>query len=122
MTFTYSVDAFENVTWAKIFLRCNENILWEKVVDTTSPSKIISFDIGKYLHDIGDVIKFNINKRDLWNVISSTDAFLTSGCSGCNRPYYTSRPSGPTYNYPRVLNTNEKEEIFESLINLVQKV
>jgi len=69
----------------------------------------------------GDIVKFNLNKRDLWNIISMTDAFLTSGCPGCNRPYYTSRPSGPIYNYPRNLSPNEKEEIFESLINLVQK-
>lgn len=79
----------------------------------------------KKLNDItfnnkGEVIKFNLNKRDLWNIVSDTDAFLTSGCSGCNRPYYTSRPSGPTYNYPRNLTNNEKEDIFESLINLVQ--
>jgi len=72
-------------------------------------------------NNIGDVIKFNLNKRDLWNVISNTDAFLTSGCSGCNRPYYTSRPSGPMYNYPRNISKNEKEDIFESLVNLVNK-
>ncbi|NVM17805.1 MAG: radical SAM protein [Candidatus Lokiarchaeota archaeon] len=69
----------------------------------------------------GDLIKFNLNKRELLNIINITDAFLTSGCSGCNRPYYTSRPSGPIYNYPRSLSTNEKEVIFESLINLVHK-
>jgi biotin synthase len=73
-------------------------------------------------NNFGEIIKFNLNKRDLWNIISETDAFLTSGCSGCNRPYYTSRPSGPIYNYPRNLSTNEKEEIFESLINLVHNI
>ena len=72
-------------------------------------------------NNIGDLIKFNLNKRDLWNLIDNTDAFLTSGCSGCNRPYYTSRPSGPIYNYPRNLSSNEKEAIYESLINLVHK-
>ncbi|MCW3977503.1 MAG: radical SAM protein, partial [Candidatus Bathyarchaeota archaeon] len=25
----------------------------------------------------------------------------TSGCPGCNRPYYNERPGGPLYNYPR---------------------
>ncbi len=72
-------------------------------------------------NNYGDVVKFNLNKKDLWNLINNTDAFLTSGCSGCNRPYYTSRPSGPIYNYPRNLSANEKEDIFESLINLVHK-
>jgi biotin synthase len=70
----------------------------------------------------GDIVKFNLNKKDLWNVVNSTDAFLTSGCPGCNRPYYTSKPSGPTYNYPRNLSTNEKEDIFNSLINLVNQI
>lgn len=72
-------------------------------------------------NNTGDIIKFNLNKRDLWTLISDTDAFLTSGCSGCNRPYYTSKPSGPIYNYPRNLSTNEKEDILESLINFVHK-
>lgn len=67
----------------------------------------------------GDIVKFNLNKRELWNIIDETNAFLTSGCPGCNRPYYTSRPSGPIYNYPRNLMTNEKENIYKSLIKLV---
>ncbi|NPA98205.1 MAG: radical SAM protein [Crenarchaeota archaeon] len=28
------------------------------------------------------------------------EAVLTSGCPGCNRPFYNERPSGPIYNYP----------------------
>ncbi len=27
-------------------------------------------------------------------------AFLTSGCPGCNRPFYNESPRGPIYNYP----------------------
>ena len=69
----------------------------------------------------GDIIKFNLNQRELWNIINTTNAFLTSGCSGCNRPYYTSKPSGPIYNYPRNLSTHEIEDIFESLINFTHK-
>lgn len=29
------------------------------------------------------------------------DAFRTSGCPGCNRPYYNESPGGPLYNFPR---------------------
>ena len=57
--------------------------------------------------------------RDLERVITQTDAFLTSGCPGCNRPYYTSRPTGPIYNYPKKLNEREKKEIYNSLIEFV---
>lgn len=28
------------------------------------------------------------------------DAFLTSGCPGCNRPFYNESPRGPIYNFP----------------------
>jgi biotin synthase len=35
------------------------------------------------------------------------EALRTSGCPGCNRPYYNERPSGPLYNYPRMLTSEE---------------
>jgi len=69
----------------------------------------------------GEVVKFYLNEKELWDIICNTDAFLTSGCPGCNRPYYTSRPSGPIYNYPRLLLTHEKEDIFKNLLNTVHK-
>jgi biotin synthase len=37
------------------------------------------------------------------------EAFRTSGCPGCNRPYYNERPSGPFYNYPRSLTWEEAQ-------------
>ncbi len=63
----------------------------------------------------GSLVNINISKQKLKNIIDDTDAFLTSGCPGCNRPYYTSRPSGPIYNYPRKLSEKEKEEIYKLL-------
>lgn len=63
----------------------------------------------------GSLVNINISKQKLKNIIDDTDAFLTSGCPGCNRPYYTSRPSGPIYNYPRNLSEKEKEEIYKLL-------
>jgi biotin synthase len=67
----------------------------------------------------GDIIRFNMSKQELKNVIDNTEAFLTSGCLGCNRPYYTSKPSGPIYNYPRELIESEKKEIYNLLLGLV---
>jgi biotin synthase-related radical SAM superfamily protein len=67
----------------------------------------------------GNLVNININRKDLENIINSTSAFLTSGCPGCNRPFYTSRPSGPIFNYPRELNDHEKEEIYNLLVNYV---
>jgi biotin synthase len=100
-----------------------------------SQPSLISFRIlqlGRYLivnrdkksnnftfNDNGSLINFNINKTELKNIVYDTDAFLTSGCPGCNRPYYTSKPSGPIYNYPRMINDNEKQEIYRLLLNRV---
>ena len=67
----------------------------------------------------GDLIKFNINRGELGNIIVNSDAFLTTGCPGCNRPYYTSKPSGPIYNFPRHLKRVEQEEIYKSLLKLI---
>jgi len=44
---------------------------------------------------------FGIPREQVWQIIRTGKPFLTSGCPGCNRPYYNERPSGPLYNYPR---------------------
>lgn len=67
----------------------------------------------------GDIIKFNLNKKELLRIIQDTDAFLTTGCPGCNRPYYTSRPSGPIYNFPRKLTQDEIRNVYNSLIKFI---
>ncbi len=72
-------------------------------------------------NNFGEIVKFNLNEKELWHIICNSDAFLTSGCPGCNRPYYTSRPSGPIYNYPRTLLTHEMDDIFKNLMNTVHK-
>ncbi|MFW9970110.1 MAG: radical SAM protein [Candidatus Odinarchaeota archaeon] len=76
--------------------------------------KDFTFDIK------GQIVNININKKDLMRIINDTNAFLTSGCPGCNRPYYTSKPSGPIYNYPRILMENEKKELYELLNRFVK--
>jgi biotin synthase len=67
----------------------------------------------------GDIVKINLNKPELLRIIQETDAFMTTGCPGCNRPYYTSRPSGPIYNFPRRLTQEEIRNIYHSLIKIV---
>ena len=43
------------------------------------------------------------------------EAFKTSGCNGCNRPYYNERPGGVIYNYPRDLTDEEFEECLNDI-------
>jgi biotin synthase len=67
----------------------------------------------------GDIIKFNLNQTELRNIIEGSNAFMTSGCPGCNRPYYTSKPSGLIYNFPRKLAVKEQDEIHKSLLRFL---
>ena len=57
----------------------------------------MAFDSNGCLTDYG------VPKERLLEVIDAGEPFLTSGCPGCNRPYYNERAGGPLYNYPRQL-------------------
>jgi biotin synthase len=70
-------------------------------------------------NNTGEIVRININQAELKNILNNTEAFLTSGCPGCNRPYYTSKPSGPIYNYPRKVKESENEEIYNILQSFV---
>lgn len=64
------------------------------------------------IHDVkfddeGRIAGFGVDEETMAEMLESGEAFLTSGCPGCNRPYYNERPSGPFYNYPRKLTTAE---------------
>ena len=47
------------------------------------------------------LIEYGVSESLLQRVVETGSPFLTSGCPGCNRPYYNERPGGPLYNYPR---------------------
>jgi len=59
----------------------------------------------------GRLLKFGISEDDLRRIIRKGSPFMTSGCPGCNRPYYNERPSGPLYNIPRSPTCKEISEI-----------
>lgn len=42
-------------------------------------------------------------------------AFQTSGCPDCNRPFYNEQPGGPLYNYPRNLTAAETQAAIEEM-------
>jgi biotin synthase len=58
----------------------------------------------------GCITGFGASKERVLEAIDSGVPFLTSGCPGCNRPYYNERPGGPLYNFPRQLLPEEIEE------------
>lgn len=117
LTITVSLFAFTPIKGTKF-----EKMIQPGIIDFRK------IQLGRYLiinnikslndftfNEEGNLIKVNITIDKLRKIINDSDAFLTSGCPGCNRPYYTSRPSGPIYNYPRILSNNENEEVFNQL-------
>jgi biotin synthase-related radical SAM superfamily protein len=54
---------------------------------------------------------FGVTAEKLIEVIESGKPFLTSGCPGCNRPYYNERPGSVLYNYPRQMTSEEIKEV-----------
>jgi biotin synthase len=61
--------------------------------------------------DQGTITKFGVSEKKLLEGVESGKPFLTSGCPGCNRPYYNERPGGVIYNYPRQLTVEEIKEV-----------
>jgi len=60
---------------------------------------------------VGHLVDFGVSEEELWHVVRTGEPFVTSGCPGCNRPYYNERPGGPLYNYPRQPLPEEIREI-----------
>jgi biotin synthase-related radical SAM superfamily protein len=55
----------------------------------------------------GRVESVGLGRPELERLLGDGEAFRTSGCPGCNRPYYNEPPRGPLYNYPRALAAQE---------------
>ncbi len=68
----------------------------------------------------GHVKSLGLPGNKLRQVLADGEAFQTSGCPGCNRPYYNESPGGLIYNYPRRLGLSEKEDVLCALFKTLQ--
>jgi biotin synthase-related radical SAM superfamily protein len=64
----------------------------------------------------GRIISFGLSEAELSAFLRDGKAFETSGCPGCNRPYYNESPRGPLYNYPRPLTPDETQSAIEEAL------
>ncbi len=64
----------------------------------------------------GQVVSFGLGRDELERALLDGQAFRTSGCPGCNRPYYNEPPRGPLYNYPGPLDTRETQRALEEAL------
>jgi biotin synthase len=64
----------------------------------------------------GMLLNYGLPANRLENALGNGTAFRTSGCPGCNRPYYNERPGGVMYNYPRPLTSEEAARETQALM------
>ena len=76
-------------------------------------SKASKFESMRFAQ--GHITDFGVSENVLRRVVSDGEAFRTSGCPNCNRPYYNERPTGPLYNYPSKPRPEELLEIGEQI-------
>jgi len=55
----------------------------------------------------GRLTRYGLSGEELREALCNGDAFRTSGCGDCNRPYYNERPGQVFFNYPRALSASE---------------
>lgn len=75
---------------------------------TQAARYLISHDLARvedFAFNGGRFTSFNI--PGLRKLLDNGEAFRTSGCPDCNRPFYNERPGGVMYNYPRPLTPSE---------------
>lgn len=67
---------------------------------------------------MGRIRRFPMDEGEIRGLVLSTSGlpFVTSGCPGCNRPYYNESPRGPFYNYPRLLRPEEAKRELELVL------
>ncbi len=82
--------------------------------------KLAEFNCFKF-NEQGRLISFGLPETELQRFLATGAAFQTSGCPGCNRPYYNERPGGIIYNYHRALSASEREAALTTLIKSLQK-
>jgi biotin synthase-related radical SAM superfamily protein len=96
------IDAYRRVQLARFL-----------IVNSVGRFEDMSFDSA------GRIVDFGVGKDTLMKAVVSGKPFLTSGCPDCNRPFYNEKPSGPIYNYPRELKTQETDAIKDQLKHFI---
>lgn len=75
----------------------------------------------EFVFRTGKLVSFGLPFDQLWDYLSKGEAFQTSGCSGCNRPYYNESPREELYNYPRPLTPEEVKRCWQELVASLDK-
>ncbi|MFQ5710407.1 MAG: radical SAM protein [Candidatus Geothermarchaeales archaeon] len=94
-----SIDAYRRVQLARFLILEGSSRFEEMVFD-----------------ERGRLMGFGADEGGVREALSSGLPFITSGCPGCNRPYYNESPGGPLYNFPYPPSREKLEEIERVLL------
>ncbi|MBC7112442.1 MAG: radical SAM protein [Candidatus Methanomethyliales bacterium] len=86
----------------------------ELIITGKATEKDFSYD------SLGRIMKINVSRDVIEEIVEKGDAFMTRGCPGCNRPYFNEKVTGPVYNYPRRLDRMEVEEVRRELLGGIE--
>ncbi len=65
----------------------------------------VAYDAERRVHSFG------LSEQEIRTFLSAHFVFLTHGCPGCNRPFYTEAPGGIMFNYPQMPAAYAQREI-----------
>lgn len=80
------------------------------IVNNLASFSDINFDDGK-------ITNFGATEKAISSALRTGEPFRTSGCPDCNRPFYNEAPSGPIYNYPEKLNSEDIQKVKSELLS-----
>lgn len=72
-------------------------------------------DLSSFIFEDGRLFSYGLTEKELTGFLTDGTAFRTSGCPGCNRPYYNEKPGGVIYNYHRPLSDSECKKVLGDL-------
>lgn len=76
--------------------------------------------LSSFLFSNGQLVSYGLPENTLIEILTGGNAFQTSGCPDCNRPFYNERPGGVIYNYHRPLNLDENRVALNQLIDSLE--
>jgi lipoyl synthase len=83
------------------------------LLDLQEEGFYVAYDAHRTIHSLG------LSEAQLRAFLEKHFVFVTHGCPGCNRPFYTEAPGGTMYNFPSVpveSATREIDSFMEGLI------
>ncbi|MGB9665990.1 MAG: radical SAM protein [Candidatus Cryosericum sp.] len=79
-----------------------------------------SEEVALSFDDRGGITSFGLSESWIRSFLEKRFVFVTHGCPGCNRPFYTEVPGGTMFNFPAVPTATAAQEVDAFIAGLHQ--